>query len=373
MSKITDRREMTKNTKIENKAVLADGTKPKSEFPYKKILIIVLAVVAIIACVLLVANAFVDSYADKLATGESHENAGLKEEFKGEIKGELYENLDSYLSNVEFAKAYASAIKNHAKNYTNLKADPNVFNYVVTISSPETDADSAGLSAIMIVSVDKANNQVSYFSINKSMLSVIPEVGVGPLYDAYGFGGGALLTRAVEGNFGIKINGYVDMPLNSFVDATIKLGGIEIEDPTLTDDERKLDTASEIYNYVKNSENRNAAMTEVIKALASSSKEEGVFGIKKTIDTIVESLDSYISREDFGELIGGGTKVLDNDAKVYQIGYDTVAGVTKYNHYDNSGKLVWAEPYMEFSTVNYDTEVQKLQSNMFPQVEETTK
>ncbi len=370
MSKIKDRREMTKNTNIENKAVLADGTKPKSEFPYKKILIIVLAIVAVVACVLLIGNAFVDSYADKLATGESHENAGLKEEFKGEVKGELYENLDSYLANVEFAKAYGAAIKNHAKNYTNLKADANVYNYVVTINSKETDSDSAGLSVIMIVSIDKANNQVSYFSVNKSMLTVIPEVGVGPLYDAYGFGGGALLTKAVEGNFGVKINGYVDMPLGAFVDATIDLGGIEIEDPTLTDDERRLDTSAEIYNYVKHAENRNAAMTEIIKALAASSKEEGIFGIKGTLDTILESLDSYISREDFGDLIGVGTKVLDKDAKVYQIGYDTVAGVTKYNHYDNNGNLVWAEPYMEFATVNYDIEVQKLQSNMFPQVEE---
>ena len=69
MGKITDRREKTAHTNIENKAVLADGAKPKSDFPYKKILIIVLAIVAVVACVLLVVNAFVDSYADKLATG----------------------------------------------------------------------------------------------------------------------------------------------------------------------------------------------------------------------------------------------------------------------------------------------------------------
>ena len=367
MSKIKDRREMTKNTKIENKAVLADGTKPKSEFPYKKILIIVLAIVAIVACVLLVANAFVDSYADKFVTGESHENAGLKEEFKGEIKGELYENLDAYLENAEFAKAYGAALKNHAKNYTNLKADPNVYNYVTTISSKESDPDSAGLSVIMIVSVDKANNQISYFSVNKSMLAVIPEVGVGPLYDAYGFGGGALLTKAVESNFGVKINGYVDMPLSAFVDATIKLGGIEVDNPKLTDDERKLDTPAELYNYVKLAENRNVAMTEIIKALAASSKEEGILGIKGTADTIMESLDSYISRDDFGALIGAGTKVFDNDAKVYQIGYDTSKGVTKDVHPE------WIEAYTEFVSVDYDIEVAKLQSNMFSQVEEAAK
>ena len=370
MSKIKDRREMTKNTKIENKAVLADGTKPKSEFPYKKILIIALAIVAVIACVLLVANAFVDSYADKFATGENHVNA----QPTTEIKGELYENTDAYLSNPEFVKAYSAAVQNHAKNYTNVKADANVYNYVVSINY-SADADSANLSAAMILSIDKVNNQVSYFSINKSMLVYIPSVGVGPLYDAYGFGGGALLAQTIENNFGVKINGYVDMPLLSFAEAAAKLGGIKVDEPKNIDSEQLLDTPEEIYNYVANStylpepRTRNEAMTNVIKGLAAASVEEGVFGIKGTVDTIVDSFDSYISREDFGNIISMGTKVFANDAKVYQIGYDTVEGVTKHYHAD----FDWAEPYLEFSSVNYEYEVQKLQSNMFPPVEEAAK
>lgn len=357
MSKITDRREKTANTDIENKAVLADGTKPKNEFPYKKVLIIVLAVVAVIACVLLVVNAFVDSYSGKLATGKDHTNAAATVE----VKGDLYENTTEYLNNVNFSEAYYAAAANHAKNYANVKSDENIYNFVVAINSAESDADSANLSVVMLLSVNKAENKVTYFAINKSMLVQIPTVGVGPLYDAYGFGAGALLARTVQDNLGVKVNGYVDMPLQSFVDATIELGGIEIDDATLTDDERKLDTEAEIYNYVKYSSDRNEAMKKVIFALAAKSKDAGVFGMKDVVDTISESVDANISRDDFGDLINVGTKMFENEGAVQQIGYATVKGVTKTVHTNG-----WEEAYDGFATVNYEYEVSLLHSLIFP-------
>ncbi|MBQ8545368.1 MAG: LCP family protein [Clostridia bacterium] len=361
MSKITDRREKTAHTNIENKAVLADSTKPKSDFPYKKILIIVLAIVAVVACILLVVNAFVDSYAGKLATGKEHTNAVATVE----VKGDLYENTADYLANPSFSNAFYAAAANHAKNYANVKANENVYNFLVAINSPETDAETANLSVVMLLSINKAEEKVTYFAINKAMLVQIPTVGVGPLYDAYGFGEAALLARTVQDNFGVKVDGYVDMPLKSFVDTANDLGGIVIDDPTLTDDERKLDTDAEIYNYVKYAVDRNAAMTNVVTALANKAKDAGVFGMKGIIDKIAESLDANISRDNFGDLVNGGTKMFENEGKVCQIGYATSSAVTKKVHGDG-----WQEPYEEFATVNYEYEVTLLHSLMFPVVEE---
>ncbi len=356
MGKITDRREKTAHTVIENKAVLAEGTKPKSEFPYKKLLIAVLVVVAVIACVLLVLNAFVDTYAGKFATGDTHIDAVATVE----PSGDLHEKTEELLKNPEFAAAYLAATKNHTTNVSSIKSNSNVYNYVVTISSEQTDADTAGVSIVMIVSMDKTNDKVSYFAINKAMLVEIPTVGVAPIYDAYEFGGAALLTRTVQENFGVEIKGYVDMPLESFVQASLDVGGIKIDDQSLTDDEQNLNTAAKIYNYVKEADDRNAAMTSVVKSLAAKSTEAGIFGLKGTVDSIANSINASIERGDFSELITMLIDMFKNDPAVFQIGYDSSKSVTKKEH------ALWTEGFAEFITVNYAYEIAKLQANMFP-------
>ncbi len=355
MGKITDRRERTAHTVIENKAVLAEGKKPKGEFPYKKLIIAVLAVIAVVACILLVMNAFVDSYADKFNTGDSHMDAVAT------VKptGDLYENTAEMLKNPEFRDAYLAARANYAAASADIKSDDNIYNYVVDITAP-TDADTANISVIMILSLDKTTDKISYFAINKAALVEIPSIGtVGPIYDAYAFGGSALLTRTVQENFGIRIDGYVDMPIEAFVQATLDVGGVEINDQTLTEDEQKLDTAAKIYAYVEEAEDRNAAMTEVIKSLAVKSADAGVMGLKSTVDTIADTLTASVDRDDFGELVKMLVGMLKNDASVFQIGYDSATTVLKKEHPS------WTEPYTEFMLINYAYEVAKLQANIY--------
>lgn len=354
MGKITDRREKTAHIAIENKAVLAEGTKAKGEFPYKKLIVAVLIIIAIVACVLLVMNAFVDSYADKFNTGTPHNDAVATVT----PAGQMYENLPELMTNPSFRSAYLAAAANHAQRYANIKSDPNVYNYVVDITAP-TDADSANVSVIMLLSMNSKTDKISYFAINKSVLVNIPSVGVGPIYDAFAFGGAALLTRTVEENFGLKINGYVDMPLEAFVQATLDVGGIQIDDQTLTEDEQKLDTAAKIYNYVQKAPDRNAAMTSVVKSLAAKSGEAGVIGLKNTIDTVADTMTASVEREDFGELVKMLVDMFKNDSTVYQIGYDTVNIVAKKEH------ETWTENYVGFNTVNYDYEVAKLISTIY--------
>lgn len=355
MGKITDRREKTAHINIENKAVLADGTKPKGEFPYKKLIVAVLIIIAIVACVLLVMNAFVDSYADKFNTGVAPNEAVATTK----PTGELYDNLSDLMTNSNFREAYLAAAANHAKNYANIKSDADIYNYIVDITAP-TDADSANVSVIMLLSLNNKTNKISYFAINKASLVNIPTVGVGPIYDAFAFGGPALLARTVQENFGVEIKGYVDMPLESFVQATLDVGGIVLDDQTLTEDEQKLDTAAKIYNYVQKSPDRNAAMTNVIKSLAVKSGEAGVIGLKNTVDTVSDALTASVQREDFGELIKILVEMFKNDSSVYQIGYDT-ANIVAKNKYET-----WVENYIGFNTINYDYEISKLVSTIYP-------
>ena len=89
MSKISERRERTANTQIDNKAYLAEAPAQKKEYIYKKILIAVLAVVAVVACVLLLINAVVDAQALKDAGVISKINDGVVFMGRGEVKKNL--------------------------------------------------------------------------------------------------------------------------------------------------------------------------------------------------------------------------------------------------------------------------------------------
>ena len=150
------------------------------------------------------------------------------------------------------------------------------------------------------------------------------------------------------------------MPLEAFAKATTDIGGIQINDQTLTEDEQKLDTDAKIYNYVDKSTDRNAAMTEVIKSLASKSADAGVIGLKNTVDTVSDALTASVERDDFGELIKLLVDMFKNEPTVCQIGYDTATIVVK-NQYET-----WAENYLGFGTMNYDYEVAKLVSAIYP-------
>ncbi len=317
MGKIKERRERTANTNVENKAVLAEAPAKVKEFPYKKILIAVLAVVAVIACALLIINAVVDSKAAKLANGAPVDGAVATVE----VKGTLYENTITHLEHAAFRKAYIAASENHNKYVGNAKSDANIYNFVVTINDATAGANSSNLVITMILSFNKAENKVTYVTVNKGTLVEIPSTGkVGPLHDSYRFGGAALLARAIQDNYGININGYVDMTLDSFVEASEDLGGITVADT-------KLATKNEIYDYVKNAEDRDAATKEVVSALASGAKDAGIMGLGGMINTIADTITANISRNDVGSLIGMGVGVFKAEATVVSFAYDDAVAV----------------------------------------------
>ena len=133
MSKISDRRKRTANTKIENKAYLAEAPAQKKEYPYKKILVALLAVVAVIACVLLMINAVIDAQAKKFVNAPEHSTAVATTP----ATGIYYENTDFLLTNVpKFRTVYQAVIDNMSRpEIVNTKSDENVLNFVVTINS----------------------------------------------------------------------------------------------------------------------------------------------------------------------------------------------------------------------------------------------
>lgn len=348
MGKIKERRERTANTEIENKAVLAEAPAKVKEFPYKKILVAVLAVVAVIACALLIINAVVDSKASKL----SNNNVTVSDAVATvEVKGALYENTTDIMEMLPaFAKAYYNASTSYNKYAGNAKSSADVYNYIITINDETYGEKSANLVATMLLSFNKSTGKVTYVLINKSSFVEIPTVGIGPLYDAYKFGGTPLCARSVQENYGIAINGYVDLPLASFVTAANELGGIEI-------DGTKYATDVEIYNYAKADD---ANIANIVKALAVGAKDAGLMGLVGLLDTVASSISANISRSDFGALVGMGAKVFGSEATVSDIGYDTVT----WHAYNKVVNDTYPEVY-ESTIFDYSTEIPALQKLIY--------
>ncbi|MBO5379170.1 MAG: LCP family protein [Clostridia bacterium] len=351
MSKISERRERTANTKIENKAYLAEAPAQKKEYMYKKVLIALLAIVAVVACVLLMLNAVIDAQAKKFVNAPAHTDAVAT----APVTGSYYEKTDYLLDTcAPFRNAYQVVIDNaNRTEVLNKKSDENVFNFVFTINDSVKDADSGNVVMIMLLSFNKAEDKVTYVYINKATFALIPSVGIGPLFDAYAFGGGALLSRAIEANYGITVDGYADLSLDTFVTASAEIGGITINDTAY-------ETKDEIYDYVEKATDREAATKNVVSALAQGTKEQKLFGASKVALKIVESAKANINRDDVGELLQMGVGVFKAEPTVELLGYDTAEAIIYTNTYENL--------YL-YSIFDYEGEITKIQNLLYPVAE----
>ena len=288
----------------------------RREFPYKALLVVILAMVAIVACVLLVINAVIDS---KMGM--------FKDEDPTDFNYAVAENVDSttmYVSPEEiiavsepFRNIYTSVINNYNSSaVVNLKENKDILNYVTLVYDEEAGIESEGVVTIMLISVNTAEKKITYATINKGTAVLIPTAGVGPLYDAYQFGGIKLLTRTVQENFGVKINGYVELSLGSFLKAASDLGGIQI-------DGEKYNDFDAIKEYIyEDSETREAGVKKVVSALAAGVKEEGILGLNKIIKNANAKIN--IPSDEVSDLIAVGVRAaFGNEASVIDVGYAT--------------------------------------------------
>lgn len=314
MSKITKRRKRTAKANIENKAVMAPAPAVRREFPYKAILVLVLALISIVACALMIVNIVVDVAFSKFADPADRFNNAVATEA---VTDEIYTAPETIMAtSPRFADAYKRVVANrYSEAVVNVKSSDDILNYVVVISDEIAGEASDGVVITMLVSVNKADKKITCATLNKALAVVIPTVGVGPLYDAYEYGGIKLLTRTVEDNYGIAINGYFDFTLASFLEAAEDLGGIVI-------DGEKYATYEDIAGYIKGAEDREVATKDVVTKLAAGAKDAGILGLGKLVKS-ANSLKASVSEEDFAALLSVGVRAFKTEATVINVGYET--------------------------------------------------
>ncbi len=82
---------------------------------------------------------------------------------------------------------------------------------------------------MVLATVNTNNREVSFTTILKESYVYIPSIGCGRLTNAYNCGGVELVVRTIEENYGLKIDNYLLLDYNYFIQMINAVGGIEVQ------------------------------------------------------------------------------------------------------------------------------------------------
>ena len=342
--------DLNKASAVAGSASVAENTilaKDKKGFPFKKVTFAVVVALLVISLILLIINLVINSYFKNIFVYDGSYEIDME---KLNSMEKYVNNEEFYMRKEEYHMAYHQALKNYAEAMSDMRDDANVYNYAIYGIDKFVESADACADIIMIVSVNTEDDHVTYLSFETRMLVYIPQVGVGPLSDAYLLGGPQLLTNAVEQNYGIKINGFVELNMAACSDMIDKFGSIVISNC----DEAKRDKINEdivIFNELMQLEGENAAQpvklekgnkislnglqalahmrnagveksnvaNTVLSQLTTMIMSDGIGGFKTAIDIAIKEMAVYMPRADVGPLITIGLSVLEN-INAYPVG-----------------------------------------------------
>lgn len=303
-----------------------------------KILVALLIIVAIFAIAALVLNIIVNSFAKKLGD-VNYNDQEITITPVSNSACELLPNSDKY------GTYYNEVLTNYAEASYSIKSEEHIYNFAIYgISENGTDKNA---TYIMIASFNAETKKVTYAEFNAHMVVYIPaiadkvEYSVGPLKEAYEWGGALLLTHTLKQNFGVDINGYIEMNMSVAEKLIDQVGGIEIGGSKKN--------GAEAIDYV--GQNLNLT-SELVKTLATAIFKSGIGGMLDCLDIVIAETSSAIERKDFvavGKLAVSALK----DAKP-----NTISIGDDYNN-------VWYPGVAAHACKDYEAERVALQSALY--------
>lgn len=330
MGNIDERRERSANSEIENKAQLKPVTAEQKAFPYRKVLMGILIAVIVLVFAVLILNAMIDNAAGKFPEVDiDNAVATVKPE---DFATKYPESYKFYTSGVEKGSyvrpQYIAALENYASASSSIASKEGVYTYAMFGINNLTEDETLG--TIILISYDSTTKKVSYATVVGSSLVFIPSIEkVGPLYDAYKWGGLPLLARTIQENLGVDLNGYAALNYDVIAKAIDNNGALAVKgDATVVDAtnaiiaelkkiEKYKDTANvalegdsikltgiQTIAYLKSfGADKEVAMKNVVEAFLPAVISNGLGGFKGLIDVAGESVKASVAREDFSALI----------------------------------------------------------------------
>jgi LCP family protein required for cell wall assembly len=107
--------------------------------------------------------------------------------------------------------------------------DNDVLNVLLIGSDNRADAMGSRSDSMIILSINQKSKKIVMTSLMRDIYLPIPDHGSNRFNAAYSFGGANLLLQTVQNNFDIKINNYVTIDFNAFMDIIDKIGGVNID------------------------------------------------------------------------------------------------------------------------------------------------
>lgn len=327
MSKrIIERRKASANVPESNRADIVYTEQKQKRSVIKGILLAIVVLIAIVALVFVVVNALIKNISESMSPKGSYKDTipTIAESFK-EGNG-FY--IDKVYNDAKFQKYAFLASNNHSSVVNSIKDEANVFNYAIYgIENSNPEKPSADM--IIIASFNKDTNKLTYVLVDDATLVYIPYADViGQLKDAYNFGTANLLSRTITQNFGIDIDGYVEMNMEAAAEMVDLVGGIEM---TMTQEEvDNLNIAIELYNkrfgaevlkitkkgekvtlngvqtlaYLRGTTGSNTdAIFSILVEVTKLSIKDGVKGIKALTDKLAENATTSTEADDFSSLL----------------------------------------------------------------------
>ena len=333
-----------------------------------KLLVILLVAVAVVAIAVMVLNIIVNSYFSKV----NNQTAWYDEviEVNMPADDDIY-TFNKLLNSAEYKAACEKVLANYAESSHTLRKDANVYNFAIYGINNFGQADTDTTAAfIMIASFNASTNKVTYVTLAEDALVYIPHAAkIGELRDAYEWGGvksgAALLTKTIQSNFGIAINGYIEVNMAVVAELVDNAGGVEAE----VADQNALNKAIDSFNEKFDKDVANATvsngkaklngeqalaysrmgdkeMATLVKALGKAIFQNGLGGMTSSFDIITENAKMAIVKEDFNALI--------------RMAVSTVSGGDSDPIKLNGTEVVWHYEFAVKAFASYTDECAKL-------------
>ena len=303
-----------------------------------KILAIVLIVLAVCAIALLVINLIVDSYVSKINSGHYDEE---NIEIAPEISNMNIYSLD-FMSSEKYIKATNDALLNYAEASHSIKSSENVYNFTVYGINKFANSNDGLATFIMLASFNTETKKVTYVTIEEQILVYIPLVGIGELRDAYEWGGAALLTKTIKYNFGVDINGYIELDMSVASALIDSVGGVAVADINVAEMNEAIDSYNEkfkteiVYPEVSNGKatlngiqaiaylrDGFASSKAVINALGDAIFSNGLKGMTNGFNVIADGTKISFEKDDLIALAKMSLSMLKNaEAETIHVGDD---------------------------------------------------
>lgn len=120
-----------------------------------------------------------------------------------------------------------TALKNVDVVDADLEYDQDVVNILLIGCDKRADETEAGRSdSTMIATIDLKNGKLKLTSLMRDMYIDIPGYGYHKFNAAYSYGGVQLEYETIAENFGIKLDGYVEVDMEAFRDVVDLIGGV---------------------------------------------------------------------------------------------------------------------------------------------------